>query len=87
MGEKTIKTIKKNQLFNIISTRCFCYAIHYNDISNKIIIDNANYSAYVILTFVPSVKFVKQTTLQTSSCQIMVQKSAIVLGFGPYNEQ
>lgn len=41
---------------------------------------------YHILTFVPSVRLVKQTMLQTSSCQIMFQKSAIVFGFGPYNE-
>lgn len=32
----------------------------------------------------PSVRLVKQTMLQTSSCQIMFQKSAIVFGFGPY---
>lgn len=34
-------------------------------------------------TFVPSVRFVRQMILQTSSCQIIVQKSAIVFGFGP----
>lgn len=36
-------------------------------------------------TFVPSFRLVKQTMLQTSSCQIMDQKSGIVLGFGPVN--
>lgn len=39
--------------------------------------------SHILLTFVPSVRLVKQTMLQTSSCQIMVQKSAIVFGFGP----
>lgn len=37
-----------------------------------------------VLTFVPSVRLVRQTMLNTSSCQIMVQKSAIVFGFGPF---
>lgn len=40
-----------------------------------------------VLTFVPSVKLVKQTMLQTSSCQIMVQKSAIVFGLGPFEDK
>lgn len=34
-------------------------------------------------TFVPSVRLVRQTMLQTSSCQIIVQKSAIVFCLGP----
>lgn len=40
-----------------------------------------------VLTFVPSVKLVKQTMLQTSSCQIKVQKSAIVFGLGPFEDK
>lgn len=40
-----------------------------------------------VFTFVPSVRLVKQTMLQTSSCQIMVQKSAIVFGFGPFEDE
>lgn len=40
-----------------------------------------------MLTFVPSVKLVKQTMLQTSSCQIIVQKSAIVFGLGPFEKK
>ena len=34
-------------------------------------------------TFAPSFKFVKQTITVTSSCEIKVQKSAIVFGLGP----
>lgn len=34
-------------------------------------------------TFVPSVRFVRHMMLHTSSCQIIVQKSAIVFGLGP----
>ena len=37
----------------------------------------------MIDTFAPSFKFVKQTITVTSSCEIMAQKSAIVLGLGP----
>ena len=35
-------------------------------------------------TFAPSFKFVKQTITVTSSCEIKVQKSAIVFGLGPF---
>ena len=34
-------------------------------------------------TLAPSFKFVKQTITVTSSCEIKVQKSAIVFGLGP----
>lgn len=43
---------------------------------------NENCNIY-LQTFVPSFRLVRQTILHTSSCQIMVQKSKIVLGFGP----
>lgn len=39
----------------------------------------------ICLTFVPSFRFVRQTILNTSSCHIIDQKSAIVLGLGPDN--
>lgn len=38
-------------------------------------------------TFIPSVRLVRQTMLQTSSCQIIVQKSAIVFGLGPIKKK
>ena len=43
----------------------------------------ASYEKGMIDTFAPSFKFVKQTITVTSSCEIKVQKSAIVFGLGP----
>lgn len=39
----------------------------------------------ICVTFVPSFRLVRQTISDTSSCHIIDQKSAIVLGLGPDN--
>lgn len=53
-------------------------------LSDKTMFNFGNeYFSIYFRTFVPSFRLVRQTILHTPSCQIMVQKSEIVLGFGP----